>query len=128
VLLELIPVALPHRCSLPFVLLEDITKLGKFQTLVAGSVFARLESVHDDGPLFELHSREGVAQVVYRIQDIAVGGYAPGVVEVVERLLEQQDEGSLGVCGVDAKGGEDVGALSPCSLRSQPRAGGDVLQ
>lgn len=74
--------------------------------------------MHDDSPFFELHSRESVPQVVYRIQDIAVGGDAPRVVEVVERLLEEEDEGGFGVGWVDAKGRKYIRAFSPSSLRS----------
>lgn len=118
VFFELVPVALPYRCSLSLVLLKYITKLGKFQTLVSGSVFTRFEAVHDDSPLFKLHSRKGVPEVVYRIQDIAVRGDATGVVEVVERLFQQEDEGGFGAGWVDAEGSEYVGALSPSSLRS----------
>lgn len=118
VFLELAPVALPYGSSFTFVLLKYITKLRKFQTLVSGSVFACFEAVHDDSPFFELHRREGIPQVVYRIQDVTVGCDAPRIVEVVERLLQEQDEGSLGASWVDAEGREYICAFNPSSLRS----------
>ena len=118
VLLELVPVALPHRCSLSLVLLKYIDKFGKFQTLVSGAVFTCFEAVHDDSPFFELHSRKRVPQMVYRIQNITVGGDATGVVEIIERLFQQEDEGGFGVGWVYAEGRKYVGAFSPSSLRS----------
>jgi hypothetical protein len=44
--------------------------------------------VHDDRPFFELHGREGVAQMVDRIQDVTVGGDASVVLKVLERLFK----------------------------------------
>ena len=62
------------------------------------------------------------------VEDVAVRRDALVVVEVVERLLEEEDEGRFGSCGLNTEGREDVGTLSPSSRRSQPRGVGDGLQ
>lgn len=66
--------------------------------------------------------------MVYRVEDVAVGCDAFVVVEILERLFEEDDECRFSFRGVDAVGREDVGPFSPSLLRIQPRGGGDVLQ